>query len=174
MEVVVGRVGRAHGVRGEVTVDLRTDEPDRRFAPGVTLRPEPSSRSSLTVRSTRPHGTRLLVTFEQISDRAAAESLRGATLLAALADDARPADPEEYYDHQLIGLHVRTADGDRVGAVSDVMHLPAQDVIVVATASGRKALVPFVTELVPAVDLDAGELTVADRPGLLAEAAEED
>lgn len=174
MEVVVGRVGRAHGVRGEVSVDVRTDEPDRRFAPGATLRPEPSTRDALTVQSVRPHGTRLLVAFHQITDRTAAESLLGAMLLAPLVEDARSADPDEFYDHQLIGLAVRTTEGDRVGAVSDVLHLPAQDVIVVATTGGREALVPFVAELVPTVDLEAGELTVADRPGLLGDAGEED
>ncbi len=171
-EVVVGRVGRAHGVRGEVSVDVRTDEPDQRFAPGMTMRPEPGSQTALTVAAMRPHGSRLLVTFQQISDRTSAESLRGAMLLAPLPEDARPADPEEFYDHQLVGLAVRTTDGDRVGEVSAVLHLPAQDMLVIATTIGREAMVPFVAELVPTVDLDAGELTVSDRPGLLGDADE--
>ena len=167
MEVVVGRVGRAHGVRGEVSVDVRTDEPERRFAPGATLLTDRQPTDALTVLAARPHGARLLVTFAQVSDRTAAESLRGATLLAALAESERPADPEEFYDHQLVGLAVRTEERGIVGRVRDVLHLPSQDVLVVATDGGREALVPFVGALVPAVDLHLGEVTVADRPGLL-------
>ena len=167
MEVVVGRVGRAHGVRGEVSVDVRTDEPERRFAPGATLLTDRRSGDALTVLAARPHGTRLLVTFAQVSDRAAAESLRGATLLAALAEDERPADPEEFYDHQLVGLAVRTEERGVVGRVSDVLHLPSQDLLVVATDGGGEALVLFGGEVVPSVGLGLGEVTVADQPGLL-------
>jgi len=166
MEVVIGRVGHAHGVRGEVSVEPRTDEPALRFAPGTALRPEPAVRASLTVAAVRRHGRRLLVSFEQVTDRAAAESLAGVALLAEVDATARPEHPEEFYDHHLVGLTARTATGDTVGQVSDVLHLPAQDVLVLATPEGE-ALVPFVTELVPDVDLDAGELTVADLPGLL-------
>ena len=167
VEVVVGRIGRPHGVRGEVSVDVRTDEPERRFAPGATLRADGRVSDPLTVLAARPHGARLLVTFEQVSDRTAAETLRGATLFAALAEGERPADPEEFYDHQLVGLVVRTEQRGIVGRVSDVLHLPSQDVLAVASDDGREALVPFVAELVPSVDLDAAEVTVADHPGLL-------
>ncbi|MDQ3166125.1 MAG: ribosome maturation factor RimM [Actinomycetota bacterium] len=172
MEVVVGRVGRAHGVRGEVSVEVRTDEPDRRFAPGSTLRPEPGSRGALIVVAARTHGTRLLVTFEQVSDRTAAESLSGAMLLAPVDEASRPDDPEEFYDHQLVGLVVRATNGDAVGAVSRVMHLPTQDVLVVACDAGD-VLVPFVAELVPSVDLVAGEVLVANLPGLLTSGSED-
>jgi len=171
MEVVVGRVGRPHGLRGEVSIDVRTDEPEHRFAPGATLRPEPSTVETLTVSAVRPHGSRLLVSFREIGDRAEAESLRGAVLLVQLADDSRPNDPEEFYDHQLVGLVVRTSDGCRIGEVSDVMHLPTQEVLVVATDEGCEALVPFVTALVPKIDLLAGSLTVVAQPGLLGDDA---
>ena len=167
VEVVVGRVGRAHGVRGEVSVDVHTDEPERRFAPGAELRADGCDSDALTVVAARSHGARLLVTFRQVSDRTAAESLRGATLLAVIAEGERPADPEEFYDHQLVGVAVRTEERGVVGRVSDVLHLPSQDVLVVATGDGREALVPFVGALVPSVDLELGELTVADQPGLL-------
>ena len=167
MEVVVGRVGRAHGVRGEVSVEVRTDEPQRRFAPGTTLRIEHRASATLTVRAARPHGARLLVSFEQVTDRPSAESLAGAMLLAQAAERDRPEDPDEFYDHQLVGLTVRTHQRGVVGRVREVLHLPAQDVLVVGTGQGTESLVPFVAPLVPAVDLDAGEVTVADQPGLL-------
>src|SRR3954470_18765381 len=119
-EVVVGRLVRAHGLTGEIAVDVRTDEPDRRFARGtvVTLRrpqaevPLPHTLpASLTVGSTRWHQHRLLVRFDELEDRSAAEAVRGLLLVADLADDARPEDPEEFYDHQLVGLRVHTTDG---------------------------------------------------------------
>ena len=167
MEVVVGRVGRAHGVRGEVSVDVRTDEPERRFAPGAALRADGHSSHALTVLATRPHGPRLLVSFEEVTDRSAAEALRGADLIAQVSSGERPVDPEEFYDHQLVGLAVRTPDRGHVGRVRDVLHLPSQDVLVVTTDEGQEALVPFVAALVPSIDLAAGEVTVADQPGLL-------
>jgi len=169
MEVVVGRVGRPHGLRGEVSIHVRTDEPEHRFAPGAMLRPEPSTMETLTVSAVRPHGARLLVSFHEIGDRAGAELLRGAVLMAQLADDARPDNPEEFYDSQLVGLVVRTSDGCRVGEVRDVLHLPTQEVLVVATDEGQEALVPFVAALVPTVDLPAGSLTVVAQPGLLSD-----
>jgi 16S rRNA processing protein RimM len=167
MEVVVGRIGRAHGVRGEVSVEVRTDEPGRRFAPGVTLRAEDRPERTLTVHAVRPHGARLLVSFQEIPDRTGAESLRGATLLAQVAETDRPEQPDEFYDHQLVGLTVRTERRGVVGEVGAVLHLPEQDVLVVSTGEGTESLVPFVAALVPSVDLDAGELIVADQPGLL-------
>ena len=134
MEVVVGRVGRAHGVRGEVSVDVRTDEPERRFAPGAELRVDGCHSDALTVVAARSHGARLLVTFAQVSDRTAAEALRGATLLADVGEGERPADPEEFYDHQLVGLAVRTEERGIVGQVSDVLHLPSRASLAVPPA----------------------------------------
>lgn len=175
-EVVVGRIGRPHGVRGEVSVELRTDEPDRRFVPGVVLGTEaprvapPGSGvrpERLTVRAARWHQDRLLVTFEELTDRTAAESVRGLLLLTEVAQDARPDDPEEFYDHQLVGLRVVTTDGRDVGEVAAVVHGAAQDLLAVRTSAGPEALVPFVTALVPEVDLGARRVVVADRPGLL-------
>ena len=167
MDVVIGRVGRAHGVRGEVAVDVRTDEPEQRFAAGAVLGTDPRAAGPLTVTSTRPHGSRLLVRFEEVTDRSAAEGLRGVLLTAALSGDERPDDPEEFYDHQLVGLQVFDEVGAVAGEVADVLHHPAHDVLVVHRDAGGEAMVPFVAALVPDVDLDRGRLRVADRPGLL-------
>ncbi len=164
---MVGRVGRAHGLRGEVSVDLRTDEPDRRFATGVVVACSARSYPMLTVQAARPHGSRWLVTFAEISDRDAAEALRGAMLTLQVPPDERPVDPSEYYDHQLVGLRALTTDGSEVGAVEQLVHLPAQDVLSVRRTDGLEVLVPFVAELVPEVDPAAGTLTIAPLAGLL-------
>lgn len=170
VEVVVGVVGRPHGVRGEVAVAPRTDEPDRRFAPGQQLRSEDSPHT-LTVASMRWHSGRLLVHFAGLDDRTAAEAVRGLRLVVDVDPDERPEEPGEFYDRQLVGLAVLTDDGVRVGEVVDVLHLPAQDVLEVRTAAGLR-LVPFVADLVPEVDVEHGLVTVADRKGLLAESDE--
>jgi 16S rRNA processing protein RimM len=167
VEVVVGVVGRPHGVRGEVTVEPRTDEPDRRFAPGQDLRTEGSSRL-LTVASMRRHDGRLLVRFAGLEDRTAVEAIRGARLVADVDPDERPAEPAEFYDRQLVGLRVRTPNAGAVGEVIAVLHLPGQDLLEVRTATEVR-LVPFVAALVPEVDLNGGVLTVADLAGLLSE-----
>jgi 16S rRNA processing protein RimM len=174
-EVVVGRVGRAHGVRGEVSVEPRTDEPQRRFADGAVLAtrtprgtpPGAGRPASLTVRHTRRHQDRLLVTFEEAADRSAAEALRGLSLVVEVDRGESPEDPEEFYDHQLVGLAVATTAGDVVGEVSEVLHSAGQDLLAVRTTDGREALVPFVSALVPVVDVAGGRIEVADRPGLL-------
>lgn len=165
VEVIVGIIGRAHGIRGDVGIDLRTDEPERRFGPGTRLRVEGGGRS-LTVAQTRDHSGRLLARFEECSDRTTAESLRGAVLVVDVDADERPADAEEYYDRQLTGLRVLDAAGDEVGSIADIIHLPEQDLLEVRTPSGNR-LVPFVRALVPMVDLAAGIVQLANVPGLL-------
>ncbi len=169
---MVGRIGKPHGLRGEVTLDVRTDEPERRFAPGTTLRAEPPAGvdrrpATLTVARSRWHQTTLLVTFEELADRNSAEAARGTVLHAMIGHDETPEDPEEYYDHQLVGLDVVDLDGTVLGQVRTVVHGSAQDLLGVRTPDGRDALVPFVSALVPEVDLDAGRVVVADRPGLV-------
>ena len=165
IDIVVGVIGRPHGVRGEVAVELRTDEPERRFAPGQVLREEGGNRV-FTVRSVRDHSGRLLVRFAELVDRAGAETARGTVLIAAVEPDEQPAERGEFYDRQLIGLRAATPDGAEVGKVGSVLHLPAQDVLEIETAAGPR-LVPFVEALVPHVDLEAGRLTVVDVAGLL-------
>ena len=168
----MGRIGRPHGIRGEVTVDVRTDEPERRFAVGETLRADPPPGSacrltSLTVRRTRWHQGRLLVTFDELADRTAAEGARGLILSVTVDPAERPDDPDEFYDHQLIGLTAYDEQGTRLGEVSALVHGGAQDLLTVRTDDGHEALVPFVKALVPEVDLASGRVVVADRPGLV-------
>lgn len=163
MRVLVGRVLRAHGLRGDVLVDPSTDEPRRRFAPGATLLAEDRS---LTVAAAAPHGERWRVRFREAADRDAAEALRGLELHVDTGDHDRSADPDDFHDAELIGLAVVTVDGSPVGEVSDVLH-PAQDVLVVERPGSPPAYVPFVKALVPSVDVAAGRLVVDPPPGLL-------
>ncbi len=172
IEVVVGRIGKPHGLRGEVTVDVRTDEPDRRFAPGTVLRAQPPAGSasplrSLTVTSSRWHQSVLLVSFDELDGRDGAEAARGIVLHADLPADATPEDPDEYYDHQLIGLAAYDEQGTELGTLTAVAHGAAQDLLTIRTPDGRDTLVPFVSALVPEVDIAAGRIVVADRPGLV-------
>ncbi|MEO5653771.1 MAG: ribosome maturation factor RimM [Marmoricola sp.] len=161
--VVVGRIGRAHGLKGEVLVEPRTDEPVRRFAAGATLR---AGAGTLTVESSRNHSGRLVVRFVEVGDRDAAEAARGTELSCLVSPDERPADPEEFYDHQLVGLQVETVQGEPVGELLRVEHGAAQDLLVIA-APGREVLFPFVSQLVPEVDLAGGRIVIDDRPGIL-------
>jgi 16S rRNA processing protein RimM len=175
MQIAVGQIVRAHGIRGEVTVAVRTDEPDARFVPGATLATDPPERGPLTVVATRWHTGRLIVTFEGVRDRNAAEDLKGTVLVLDSAQIPAPADPDEFYDHQLIGLAVVTAAGVPVGEVTDVLH-HGQDLLVVRRAPGpaADALVPFVSAIVTEVDVPSGRLVIDPPPGLLdpAEAVE--
>ncbi|WP_134767385.1 ribosome maturation factor RimM [Nocardioides sp. 1609] len=171
IEVVVGRIGKPHGIRGEVTVDVRSDEPDRRFADGAVLRVEAPRGSAfahrtLTVVRSRWHQQTLLATFEELTDRNAAETARGVVLHAMVDATETPEDPDEYYDHQLVGLAVHDVDGTLIGEVTGLVH-GAQDLLAVRAVDGRPTLVPFVSALVPEVDVPGGRVVVADRPGLV-------
>ena len=165
IEVVVGVIGRAHGVRGEVVVQPRTDEPERRFAPGQRLRAEGTAHT-FTVVSRRDHSGRMLVQFDGLTDRNAVEAVRGTVLVADVDEAEPPAEPGEYYDRQLVGLRACTVDGAPIGVVVGVLHLPAQDLLQIQTDTEVR-LVPFVAALVPEVDLAAGTVTVSDLTGLL-------
>lgn len=172
VEVRVGVIGRAHGIRGDVVVDLRTDDPEIRFADGSVLREE-NRRRSFTVDSWRWHSGRFLVRFRELADRTQAEQARGAMLVVDLDPAERPDDPDELYDRQLIGLRVLDAAGTDRGEVTQVVHLPSQDLLEVTTSTGAR-LVPFVTEIVVEVDLDDGLVRMADLPGLLDDAEADD
>jgi len=165
--VIVGRIGRAHGIKGEVGMVVQTDEPDRRFADGAILLTDSRTPRKLTVASSRWHSGRLLVKFAEVPDRTAAEQLRNLSLQAEVSGDERPEDPEEFYDRELIGLAVRTTEGVEAGEVIDVVHLPSQDLLEIRRPAGNAVLVPLVEELVPEIDLGGRYVVVADRPGLL-------
>jgi 16S rRNA processing protein RimM len=163
MRVIVGRIGRPHGIRGEVVVAVRTDEPELRFVPGASLDAE--RRGTLTVASRRWHSGQLLVAFEGVTDRTAAAELTSTWLSVDTSELPPSEDPDEFRDHELIGLAVRTTNGDAVGVVKDVLH-HGQDILVIE-APGAEHLVPFVKALVPEVDPAAGFLVIDPPPGLL-------
>jgi 16S rRNA processing protein RimM len=172
IEVLVGRIGKPHGVKGHVTIDVRTDEPERRFADGARLRavaPKGSAfdRAALTVEASRWHQGILHLLFEELADRDEAEAARGVLLYADIPADASPDDPDEYYDHQLIGLAAYDTEGAHLGEVSGLVHGGAQDLLTIRTTDRREALVPFVKALVPVVDLAERKVVIADRPGLV-------
>ena len=166
MELVVGRVIRAHGIKGEAIVEIRTDDPVGRFAPGAVFATQPPDAGPLTVRSVRPHHGRLLVAFAGIPDRTAATGLRGVQLVVEAAAE-EPPNGEDYYDQQLVGLVAVTDAGEPVGTVTEVLHRPAQDLLVVRRTAGADVLVPFVHEIVPVVDLTAGRIVLTPPPGLV-------
>jgi 16S rRNA processing protein RimM len=165
VQLVVGRIGKPHGVKGEVSVDVRTDDPDRRYAVGAALDTDPAERGPLTVESVREHHGRLLVRFDGVGDRNEAEALRG-TLLVVDSADAGETDDGEWWDHDLVGLVAVTSDGTKLGAVTDVVHVPGAPLLAI-DVDGREVLVPFVAALVPEVDVPGGRVVVDPPDGLL-------
>ena len=165
MQVVVARIGKAHGLRGEVTVQVLTGAPDERFVAGATFLTDPPEAGPLVLRTARDNNGILLLGFEHIDDRGGAEALRGVKLLAdVLADD----DGEEtWYERDLVGLRAVTIGGAEVGEVTALESRPAQDLLVLRLTDGREALVPFVTAIVPEVDIEGGRVVLDPPPGLL-------
>ena len=169
MDLVVGRVVKVHGVTGEVVVEIRTDDPDTRFAPGSSLRGRPSRggpESHYVVESVRDHGGRLLVRLDGVADRVEAESLRGTVFIVDSGDLPPIEDPDEYYDHQLEGLQVVTITGTTVGSVAEVLHTAAGELLSVRTEQGE-VLVPFVTAIVTSVSLADQRIEIDPPEGLL-------
>ncbi|HVW81223.1 MAG TPA: ribosome maturation factor RimM [Mycobacteriales bacterium] len=167
MQLVVGRIAKAHGIAGEVAVDVRTDDPEHRFAVGSSLDTDPADRGPLVVSRSRWHSGRLLVSFVGVADRTAAELLRGTMLVADSASSQSAGDDDDFWDHDLIGLTAVLVDGAVVGTVSDVLHPPGPDVLVIARPGQDDALVPFVREIVPSVDRPAGRVVLDPPEGLL-------
>lgn len=169
MDLVVGRVVRAHGIAGEVVVDVRTDDPDARFATGATLRGRPAkgqAERDYVIESVREHGGRLLMRLQGVVDRNGADALRGTVFLVDSQELPPIDDPDEFYDHQLEGLRVHTTGGMEVGTVAEVLHTAAGELLAVHTGE-REVLVPFVSAIVTSVSL-ADQLIVIDPPeGLL-------
>jgi 16S rRNA processing protein RimM len=167
MQLVVGRIAKAHGIGGEVSVDVRTDDPDNRFADGSQLQTEPADRGPLTVVRSRWHSGRLLVRFDGIEDRTGAEALRNTMLVVDSATSADLHDADEFWDHDLVDLVAVLPDGTALGRVTDVLHPPGSDLLVVAREGAEDALIPFVAEFVPSVDLATGRVVVSPPEGLL-------
>ncbi|MFK4108846.1 ribosome maturation factor RimM [Streptomyces sp. NPDC002176] len=172
MQLVVARIGRAHGIKGEVTVEVRTDEPESRLAPGAVLATDPASVGPLTIATGRVHSGRLLLRFEGFGDRTAAETLRNTLLIADVDPEEMPDDEDEYYDHQLIDLDVVTADGTEVGRITEISHLPSQDLFIVERPDGSEVLIPFVEEIVSEIDLAEQKAVITPPPGLIDDRAE--
>jgi len=165
VQVVVARIGKAHGLRGEVTVQVLTGAPDERFVPGATFVTEPVAAGPLVLRSARDHNGILLLGFEHTDDRTGAEALRGIKLLAdALEDDG---DEDAWYERDLVGLKAVTVGGEEVGEVTALESRPAQDLLVLRLTDGRQARVPFVTAIVPEVDIAGGRVVLDPPAGLL-------
>lgn len=168
MQVAIGRIVKAHGIRGELAVEVRTDSPEERFAAGAVLTgqtPDGAVRE-LTVATARAHGGRLLVRFAEVTDRTAAEDLRGAILLVDTDDLPELEDPDEFYDHELEGLRAELKDGTPVGTVREVVHSPGGSLLAV-DRSGHEVLVPFVAAIVPEVDVAGGKIVLDPPEGLL-------
>jgi 16S rRNA processing protein RimM len=167
--VAVGRIGKAHGLRGEVAVEAWSDDPGRRFAAGVVLHAQ-NTGAEFAVESARLHGERWLVRFAGVEDRNAAEALRGTVLVMPARERPPIEDPDEFYDSDLVGLHARDLAGAELGTVTEVVHSAGGVHLVVARGAGadavREHLVPFVAAIVVAVDVAAGVLTVDAPEGL--------
>lgn len=163
--LTVARLGKPHGLRGEIALELRTDIPDERLADGAVLETVPASAGPLTVEYTRTAGDRWYAAFVEIPDRSAAEDARGVELVV----DAEDSDEEDaWYPHELVGLRAELADGTVVGTVKGLEHLPAHDMLVVLETGGERTLVPFVRAIVPTVDVAGGRVLLTPPGGLLA------
>lgn len=165
MELLIGRVVKSHGIRGEVSVESTTDEPEIRFAVGEVLTGRQGTQEShLTVKAVRPHKGRLLITFEEIPDRTAADALRGMRFFAEPLETSD--DDEGFYDHELEGLRI-VHDGAQIGVVTGVMHTVNRAILEVELDGGKEAMIPFVEDIVPEVDLEEGTATITPPEGLL-------
>ncbi|GAB4100287.1 ribosome maturation factor RimM [Sinomonas halotolerans] len=163
MQLQVARIGKPHGIRGEVTVQVLTDAPEERFVPGAAFIVEPASLGPLTVRAARWNKDILLLAFREVADRNRAEELRGAKLFVE-SEALEDGDEDGWYEHELVGLEVQVG-GRAVGKVAALQTMPVQDLLIVDTPQGE-VLVPFVEEIVPEVDTERGVVVVTPPPGL--------
>ena len=157
MRLLVGRIGRAHGILGEATIEVRTDEPDRRFAIGAAVQTD--THGALTITSGRVHNGILLLGFNGITDRNGIEKLRNTLLYADVDINEENDDEDEYHVMQLIGCQAVLESGEVFGEVTDVINLPGQDLLAVKTGNGEQ-LIPFVHQLVPTVDVKNKKVVV--------------
>lgn len=168
--VVVGRLGRPHGIRGEVTVEIRTDEPELRFAPGSSV--FLSDGKTIEIQSIRWHQNLLLVKFAGIEDRNGSETLRGNLVEVEVDENELPEFDDEFYDRQLVGLNA-VENGLEIGVVEDVLHLPGQDLLSIKLKDGKEMLLPFIEQFVPEINLEKNEIVITPPNGLLDEAENE-
>jgi 16S rRNA processing protein RimM len=162
--VVVGRITRAHGVRGEVAVQVISEVPGR-FRAGAIVWTQDGR--PLTVSASRSHGDRMLVWFEGVEAREQAEALRGALLV--VPESASPDLPEgSWWDHQILGCEVETDTGRALGSVRDVIHTGANDVWSAVDEAGTETLIPVIADVLVEVDAHAGRIVVREVPGLTA------
>ncbi|NJC22550.1 16S rRNA processing protein RimM [Arthrobacter pigmenti] len=165
MDLQVARIGKPHGIRGEVTVQLFTDAPEERFEVGAVFRVEPASSGPLTISSARWNKDILILGFEEVADRNAAELLRGAQLFIDSEED-NDDDGDAWYEHELVGLQARVGS-DVVGRVSALRTMSVQDLLIIERPDGEEVLVPFVSEIVPEVDIEGGFVLLTPPAGLL-------
>ncbi len=166
----VATIGAPRGLAGQVRLRLHTDDPRTRLATGTVLSTEPAAVGPLQVASIRQVQQHWYATFDGVSDRTGAEALRGVVLLAPPDE----SEAEAWYPHQLVGLRAERADGTLLGTIDGVEHLPAQDALVLTEVGGARTLVPFVTAIVPVVDVPGGRVVLDPPNGLLASDPDED
>lgn len=164
MQLQVARIGKPHGIRGEVTVQVLTDAPGDRFVPGTEFVVEPASAGPLTILSARWNKDILLLGFEEIETRNEAETLRGAKLFIE-TEELDEDDDEGWYEHELVGLEARVGS-EVVGKIAALTTLPVQDLLTVKTPEGKEILVPFVEQIVPEVNVTDGYVLITPPPGL--------
>jgi 16S rRNA processing protein RimM len=176
-QVRVGRLTKAHGLKGALKIELYTDDPARRFTPGAIFdlqvpTSSPWHGKTLELIELRWYNGSPVGFFAGVGDRTTAESLVKAILWVDHDPAQLPDEPDAWYDYQLVGLRA-LRDGAEVGTVARVDHLPAQDLLAIATASGE-VLVPFVAAIVPSVDIAAGTVTLTPPAGLFEELPDDD
>lgn len=168
MQLVVARIGRAHGVRGEVTIEVRTDKPEERFIVGSLINTEPANLGPLKIASIRNHNGTLLLSFEGREDRNRAEELRNVLLVADVELSHDELDEDEFHATEIIGCSVILESGELLGEVIDILQLPSQDTLVIKRSSGAdEVLIPFVKKHVPELDLNSRKIVVKDVEGLV-------
>ncbi|MFM8751885.1 MAG: ribosome maturation factor RimM [Actinomycetota bacterium] len=166
MLLVVGRIGRAHGVRGEATIEVRTDDPDARFAIGNVLHTDPENKGPLKISDAHFHKGTLLLSFVGVSDRNAVQALRNVLLLADVNPEDANTSEDDFHISQITGCKVEDENQMNWGVVTDVLHLPAQDTLVI-DHNGREILVPFVRAFVPTIDIKNKTIVVKGIESLL-------
>ena len=164
MQLQVARIGKPHGIRGEVTVQVLTDAPADRFIPGTEFVVEPASTGPLTVESARWNKDILLLAFEGIETRNQAETLRGAKLFIE-TEELDEDDDEGWYEHELVGLEARVGS-QVVGKIAALHTMPVQDLLVVEAPDGKEILIPFVEQIVPEVNVAEGFVLLTPPDGL--------